>query len=48
MCGGHARNPRIMQMIEDVNGYASNTGQCGDTIEIWLQVVNENMKKNCF
>ncbi|MEL7567772.1 MAG: iron-sulfur cluster assembly scaffold protein [Dehalobacterium sp.] len=44
----HANNPRNKQMIEDVNGYASNTGQCGDTIEIWLQVASDTIEKIAF
>ncbi|HHT63189.1 MAG: iron-sulfur cluster assembly scaffold protein [Bacillota bacterium] len=34
----HIQNPRNLKMIKDANGYASNTGQCGDTIEIWLRI----------
>jgi len=44
----HANNPRNMQKIENENGYASNTGQCGDTIEIWLKVANEVIEEIAF
>lgn len=44
----HANNPRNIQKIEDANGYASNTGQCGDTIRIWLKVINDIIEEIAF
>lgn len=34
----HAKNPRNIGRIENASGYAFLTGQCGDTIQIWLKV----------
>ncbi|RKO66805.1 iron-sulfur cluster assembly scaffold protein [Desulfofundulus salinus] len=36
----HANNPRNIGSIEDADGYASVTGLCGDTIQIWLKVTD--------
>ena len=36
----HARNPRNVGDIKDADGFASITGPCGDTMEIWLKVKN--------
>lgn len=44
----HAKNPRNRKMIDNANGYASNTGQCGDTIEIWLKVKNDTIEEIAF
>jgi len=37
----HAMNPRNMGDMQDANGFARVTGPCGDTMEIWLRVVND-------
>jgi len=37
----HAMNPRNLGTMQDANGFASVTGPCGDTIEVWLKV-NDN------
>lgn len=34
----HAMNPRNVGSIRDADGFASITGPCGDTMEIWLRV----------
>jgi len=34
----HAQNPRNVGAIYDADGFASVTGPCGDTMEIWLKV----------
>ena len=34
----HAQNPRNVGSIPDADGFASVTGPCGDTMEIWLKV----------
>lgn len=44
----HANNPRNMKMIEDANGYSSNTGECGDTVEIWIKVNDEIIEEIAF
>ena len=36
----HAMNPRNVGNMETADGYASVTGPCGDTMEIWLKVRN--------
>ena len=36
----HAMNPRNVGRIEDADGFASVTGPCGDTMELWLRVRN--------
>ncbi len=36
----HANNPRNAGSIEGADGYASVTGLCGDTIQIWLKVTD--------
>jgi nitrogen fixation NifU-like protein len=37
----HAMNPRNMGDMSAANGYATVTGPCGDTMEIWLKVKND-------
>ena len=34
----HAMNPRNVGSIQKADGFASVTGPCGDTMEIWLRV----------
>jgi nitrogen fixation NifU-like protein len=34
----HFRHPRNAGAVPDADGYASVTGPCGDTMEIWLKV----------
>jgi nitrogen fixation NifU-like protein len=36
----HARNPRNVGSIPDADGFGSTTGDCGDTMGIWLKVSN--------
>jgi nitrogen fixation protein NifU and related proteins len=36
----HAMTPRNLGVIQDSDGFASVTGPCGDTMEIWLKVNN--------
>ena len=36
----HAMNPRNLGTMQDTDGFASVTGPCGDTMEIWLKVKN--------
>ena len=44
----HASNPHNMGKLEDFNGHAKITGPCGDTMEFWLQVQDEKIKKVSF
>jgi len=44
----HAMNPRNVGNIEAADGYASITGPCGDTMEIWLKVRNDTIVKTTF
>jgi len=37
----HAMNPRNVENMEAVDGYASVTGPCGDTMDIWLRVKDD-------
>jgi nitrogen fixation NifU-like protein len=39
----HALNPRNAGEMEDADGYATITGPCGDTVEIWLKVRNDTV-----
>ena len=34
----HATNPRNMGNMEDSDGFAQMTGQCGETMQIWLKI----------
>ena len=36
----HTMNPRNVGALEGADGFASVTGPCGDTMEIWLKVKN--------
>ena len=44
----HAMNPRNVGNIENADGFASVTGPCGDTMEIWLKVRNDSITKATF
>ena len=44
----HALKPRNMGGIEVASGYASITGPCGDTMEIWLSVDNNIIEQATF
>ena len=44
----HAMNPRNVGRIQDADGFASVTGPCGDTMEIWLRVRNGLIKDAAF
>ena len=44
----HAQNPRNVGDICDADGYASVTGPCGDTMEIWLKVKDSYIKQSTF
>ena len=34
----HAMNPRNLGLMQDADGFASVTGPCGDTMEVWLKI----------
>ena len=36
----HSMNPRNVGNMEDADGFAQLTGSCGDTMEIWLKVMD--------
>jgi nitrogen fixation NifU-like protein len=36
----HSINPRNVGSLEDADGFAQVTGLCGDTMEIWLKVLD--------
>ena len=44
----HGNNPHNMGKLEDFNGHAKITGPCGTTMEFWLQVQNDKIKKVSF
>jgi len=44
----HAQNPRNVGSIPDADGFASVTGPCGDTMNIWLKVRNDEIKQAAF
>jgi nitrogen fixation NifU-like protein len=44
----YARSPRNVGDIPDADGYASVTGPCGDTMQIWLKVNDRNIEKATF
>ena len=44
----HAMNPRNVGNIEVADGYASVTGPCGDTMDIWLKVKDDTIVKATF
>ena len=44
----HAMNPRNLGEIQDDDGFARVTGPCGDTMEIWLKVKNDNIDQATF
>ncbi len=44
----YAINPRNVGNMEDADGYASITGPCGDTMDIWLKVKDDTIIKTTF
>ncbi|MFC1864748.1 iron-sulfur cluster assembly scaffold protein [Chloroflexota bacterium] len=44
----HAIHPRNVGNTEAADGYASVTGPCGDTMDIWLKVKDDTIVKATF
>jgi nitrogen fixation NifU-like protein len=44
----HVQNPRNVGSIPNADGFASVTGPCGDTMEIWLKVLDGTIKQATF
>ena len=44
----HWMNPRNIGKIEDYNGYGRVTGSCGDTVEIYLRILDNEIKHASF
>ena len=44
----HIQRPRNVGNINDPDGFASVTGPCGDTMKIWLKVLNNTIKQATF
>ena len=44
----HNLNPRNLGSFSDADGYAQITGQCGDTMEMWLKVDGNTIVKAGF
>jgi len=43
-----AMNPRNVGNMENANGFATVTGPCGDTMEIWIKVKNDRILEATF
>lgn len=44
----HALNPRNVGAMQGADGFARVTGTCGDTMEIWIKVVNDIVRQATF
>lgn len=44
----HAMSPRNVGNLKDSDGFASVTGPCGDTMEMWLRVRDSAIKEATF
>ncbi|MBC7346509.1 MAG: iron-sulfur cluster assembly scaffold protein [Clostridia bacterium] len=44
----HAMNPRNVGSLPEADGYASVTGPCGDTMQIWLRLEGERIREATF
>lgn len=44
----HAGNPRNVGSIPQCDGFGQGTGECGDTLGIWLSVKNDRIAKATF
>jgi len=44
----HAMNPRNVGNIENADAFATVTGPCGDTMDIWLKVKNDRILEAAF
>ena len=44
----HSMNPRNVGNMENADGFASVTGPCGDTMDIWLRVKNGTISNASF
>jgi len=39
----HAMNPKNLGMMQNADGFARETGSCGDTMEIWIKVSSDTI-----
>ena len=44
----HAMNPRNLGVMENADVYATITGPCGDTMEIWLKIDGSTILRSSF
>ncbi|MCL6449164.1 MAG: iron-sulfur cluster assembly scaffold protein [Armatimonadetes bacterium] len=44
----HALNPRNVGSISEADGFGEGTGECEDTMVIWLRVVNDRITEATF
>lgn len=44
----HAMNPRNLGVMENADVYATITGSCGDTMEIWLKIDGSTILSSSF
>ncbi len=44
----HWQNPRNLRPMEEPDGYAKNTGSCGDTMEMFLRVKGDKIVECTF
>ena len=40
----YGSNPKNYGTMENPDAYAKVTGPCGDTVEIFLRIINDNLK----
>ncbi len=44
----HANDPQNMGRLEDYNGHISYTGPCGDTMRIWVKIMDGTLENISF
>lgn len=44
----HAMDPRNLGVMHDADGFARETGSCGDTMEIWIKVSSDTIARATF
>jgi len=44
----HAMNPKNLGMMQNADGFARETGSCGDTMEVWIKVSSDTIASATF
>ena len=44
----HAMNPKNLGMMQKADGFARETGSCGDTMEVWIKVSSDTIASATF